>query len=253
MNIIVGNTGLIGQTMIQNVKFDLLYNSKNIDQLIIDANDGDDLFLSCLPATKWLVNKNIQQDINNINYIINILSKKKYNKIILISTIDVYNESPLLSDETYTPKITKLNYGNNRFLFELMVSDILTYNDLKIFRLPALFSKNIKKNVLYDLIHNNNIEQINGNSTFQWYNLENLYTDIQYYSNIYPEEKIINLFTEPIHTSEIVDLFPNIKNKINFNNTPITYNYTTKFGKYIDNKDNVLKNIKTLINEFSGK
>lgn len=253
MNIIVGNTGLIGKTIIENVNFDLQYNSKNINELIVDSTDGSDLFLSCLPATKWKVNKNLQEDLNNINNIINILSKKKYNNITLISTIDIYNESPLNSNELDVPKITKLSYGNNRFLFELMVSDLLSYNDLKIFRLPALFNKHIKKNILFDLINNNNVNQINSNSYFQWYNLDKLYLDINHNIELHPNEKIFNLFTEPVHTKEIINLFPHLMNQINHNLPIMKYDYTTKFGGYIDNKENVIMDIKKFINESISK
>lgn len=253
MKIIVGNTGLIGKTITENNHFDLQYNSKNIDQLPFDSIDGCDLFLSCLPATKWLVNKNLQQDINNINNIINILSKRKYNSITLISTIDVYNESPLKSNELTPPKITKLSYGNNRYFFEMMVSDLLSYNDLKIFRLPALFNKHIKKNVLYDLINNNNVDQINSNSYFQWYNLDKLHLDIFYFSRKYPTERIFNLFPEPVYTKDIVDFFPDLKNKVNNNLPLVEYDYTTKFGDYIDTKENVIMDIKKFINESISK
>ena len=48
--------------------------------------------------------------------------------------------------------------------------------------LPGVFSKNIKKNIIYDLIHNNNVSEINSDSIFQWYNLENLTKDIDTFS-----------------------------------------------------------------------
>ena len=35
------------------------FNSKNIHEFNSVAKDGDEIFLSCLPATKWIVNKNI--------------------------------------------------------------------------------------------------------------------------------------------------------------------------------------------------
>jgi hypothetical protein len=199
-----------------------------------------------------MVNKNLTEDIQNIYRIINTISLREYSKITLISTIDIYNDSPLGVNETYSPNISKLSYGNNRYLFELMVKEMVKSDDLKIFRLPALFNKNIKKNVLYDLIHNNNVEQINQNSFFQWYNLDNLKSDIDKFSTEYPEEVVFNLFTEPINTSEIVGLFSEYTDKVQ-NGNKVIYDYHTKFGKYISNKDNVLKEIKQFINEFSVK
>jgi len=252
MKLLIGNTGLVGQTIKKFRTFDYEFNSKNIHMFEEIVNDGDELFLTCLPATKWMVNKDLKGDLDNIYNIINIISKRHYSKITLISTIDVYNDSPLFSDETYSPNISKLSYGNNRYIFELMVKECVKTDDLKIFRLPALFNNLIKKNVIYDLIYNNNVDQINQNSYYQWYNLDVLWLDINYYSKEYPDETIFNLFTEPIYTEDIVELFPEYINKVK-NGPKIVYNYYTKFNRYIDNKHNVLTEIKQLINEISIK
>jgi hypothetical protein len=255
MKLLVGNTGLVGQTIKQSETFDYEFNSKNLYTFEHLAKDGDELFLTCLPATKWLVNKNLTADIQNINNIISVISKFHYSKITLISTIDVYNDSPasLHTHEDYYPNVSKLSYGNNRYMFELMVREMVKYDDLKIFRLPALFNSLIKKNVLYDLIHNNNVDQINQNSYYQWYNLDNLYDDIKIYSEKYPDETVFNLFTEPIYTADIVKLFPHYIDKVK-NGDFIMYNYKTKFGNYyISDKHTVLNEIKQFINEFSIK
>jgi nucleoside-diphosphate-sugar epimerase len=180
MNILIGDTGLIGTTLKEKIYFDFTYNSKNIFRFNELIYENATLYLSCLPATKWLVNKNTKSDIQNINNIIEILSKQKFDKVVLFSTIDVYSDTPLLSDENSPIHMKSLSYGANRYLFELLVKEFVTTDDLKIFRLPALFSKNIKKNVLYDLIHNNNVDQINKNSAFQWYNLDFVFSILQY-------------------------------------------------------------------------
>jgi hypothetical protein len=252
MKLLIGNTGLVGSTILESESYDHTFNSKNLHTFNDIAQNGDELFLTCLPATKWMVNKNLTEDIQNIYQIINKISLREYSKITLISTIDVYNDSPLGVNETYSPNISKLSYGNNRYLFELMVKEMVKTDDLKIFRLPSLFNKNIKKNVLYDLIHNNNVEQINQNSFFQWYNLDNLKSDIDRFSINYPKDMVFNLFTEPIHTSEIVGLFSEYTDKVQ-NGDKVIYDYHTKFGKYISNKHNILKEIKQFINEFSIK
>jgi hypothetical protein len=253
MKILVGNTGLVGTTLKNEIKFDLEFNSNNISSFIDDVPNNCDIYLTCLPATKWLVNKNIIGDIDNIYNLIKILSNKTYNNIILVSTIDVYNESPLKSNEDYIPNFSKLNYGNNRYLFELLVKEYLEFKKLSIFRLPALFSKDIKKNVLYDLINDNNVESININSKYQWYNLQNLVNDINSFQIKHPENEVFNLFTEPIDTIDIVKLFPNINIDNLYKGGPIIYDYTTKFGIYILNKETVINEIKTFVNEISVK
>jgi hypothetical protein len=255
MNILVGDTGLVGSTLKESINFDFTFNSKNIDKFNEFNFNGSTIYLSCLPATKWLVNKNIKEDILNINKIINILSKQSYNKVILISTIDVYSETKLLSNEDSAITINNLSYGSNRYLFELLVKNLLSYNDLKIFRLPALYNKHIKKNVIFDLMNNNNIEQINTNSSYQWYNLDNLNDDINQFSIEFPNETTFNLFTEPIDTIDLMQFFPEHSKKVNLGKTKVEYNFTTKFNEfgYISKKENSLNDIKKFIDEYRSK
>jgi hypothetical protein len=253
MKILIGNTGLIGQTLKEKINFDFEYNSKTIRDY--SPPNGCDLYLSCLPATKWMVNKNITSDLNNMISIIDIISKFNYNKIYLISTIDVYCDSPLESDENYNPNFSDLNYGSNRLLFEKLIKNYLTYEKIYTFRLPAVFNKKIKKNVIYDLINNNNVDQINVNSKYQWYNLDYLDEDINFLISTFPNETIFNLFTEPIDTKEIVDLFENHKDKVVYNKNSVVYDFKTKHfvSGYLKNKTEIFDEIKKFVNEFSGK
>jgi nucleoside-diphosphate-sugar epimerase len=248
-NILIGNTGLVGQTLKENINFDYEYNSKNISQY--NVYDNCNLWLSCLPATKWLVNKNPKNDLDNIIFIIDIIKKFKYNKIYLISTIDVYGDSPLVVDENFEPIFKNFNYGSNRLLFEKMVQNFLTYNSLKIYRLPALFNNKIKKNILFDLLNDNNISSINSNSFFQWFNLDELYDFMIKYDN--EERLLFNLFTEPINTKEIIELFSEYKDKVG-NGDYIIYNWQTNLtpSKYLYSKEEMLDKIKIFINEYRG-
>lgn len=253
MKILIGSTGLVGSTLKETIKFDYEFNSSNIITFNEVVPDGCELWLSCLPATKWLVNKNLKQDMDNIMKILTIIKHKTYSKVILISTIDVYNQSPQHSNEDYKPNFGGLSYGNNRLLFEYLVDEYLTKDVYKIYRLPALFNNKIKKNVLYDLIHNNNVEQISRRSYFQWYNLDNLHKFIS--ETIDTDRKVFNLFTEPLYTDYIINLFPQYKEKIPYTDNRIIYDYTTTLTEsgYIQTADEVLNEIKTLINEISGK
>jgi hypothetical protein len=255
MKIIIGNTGLVGTTLCKSINFDLKFNSSNLTDFPNIVKDGTELYLTCLPATKWIVNKNTTEDFENMMNIINLIKMKKYKKVVLISTIDVYNSSELKSNENTIPLIRNFNYGNNRYLFEILVKEYLQTEELKIFRLPALFNQHIKKNILFDLINNNNVESINANSSYQWYNLNNLSNDIIKFSEKYPNEIIFNLFPEPIDSSEIICLFPFISNQVNFSENKIVYNFTTKFSNngYITPKEEILIEIKELINELSVK
>lgn len=252
MNVLIGNTGLVGSVLKERIKFDYEFNSKNINEAEALPN-GCNLYLACLPATKWLVNKEPLLDLLNMFSIINRIKHISFSRIFLFSTIDVYNNSEVHSDEDTILTFNALNYGNNRYLFEILVNDSLKYEDLKILRLPALYHKNIKKNILFDLLNNNNVDKIPINSSFQWYNLNNIFDDLEYFITTYPNQKIFNLFTEPIKTKNIIELFPQYID-INFSNQIIlNYDYKTKYCGYILDSQHVYNDIKKFINEYSNK
>jgi hypothetical protein len=252
MKLLFGSTGLIGKTLLESEMF-CGFNTKNSNDFNSIAENGDELYLCCLPAAKWQVNQALDRDIRNIEHITDIISKKRYSKVVLISTIDVYCESPLKYNEDYVPQIKSLNYGSNRYLFELFVRSFVKFDDLKIFRLPALYNKHIKKNILFDLLNNNNVDKININSSYQWYNLNNLWNDIKKYSAEYPKETIFNLFPEPIETKDIVAMFPEY-NLTLFGNR-VQYDYTTKLtdSGYIQTKGESLREIQEFINGSRAK
>jgi hypothetical protein len=254
MKLLVGNTGLIGNTLKDFTSFDYEYNSKNIQELQNLSIDNDNtIYLSCLPATKWLINQNPLEDLENINNIIKILEQKEYKNIVLYSTIDIYNNSPTESNEDLIPSTESPDYGSNRYIFEILVRERLKYDNLLIIRLPALFGKHIKKNIIYDLINKNQIDKIKFNSTFQWYNLDNLFSDTVKYLDqvIISSDNFlqINLFSEPIPTSKILKIFNIDKCEVDTISTPPEYNYKTKFNEngYAYTKEETLKSLKKFV------
>jgi hypothetical protein len=72
------------------------------------------------------------------------------------------------------------------------------------------------------------------------------------YDDKYPNEFIINLFTEPLDSEEIINLFPTHKEKVANSEIKILYDYTTKYSStgYIKPKEVILNEIKKLVNEF---
>jgi sugar phosphate isomerase/epimerase len=238
---LVGCSGVIGKNLRNQLKFDDLYNSTNITDL---ANKTyNEVYLACLPATKWLINNNPVQDYANVMTIINILDTVSCDMCVLISTIDVYPNRNEHFDESsniqWNEHIT-CYYGYHRYIFEQYISS--RFSNHIIVRLPGIYGKYIKKNVIYDMINNNNIDCINIHSSLQWYFIDDLYNDISYY--IYKKYKVINLFTEPVSNQTIcTKFFPHIINKmVCSTNNIITYDMCTNSHekKYIYDSDMVL-------------
>ena len=253
MKLLVGDTGLVGTSLREQTTFDYTFNSKNIKELKSIAKDGDEIYLTCLPATKWLVNLNIEEDIENIYYIIEHLKGIKYSNIILISTIDVYCDSPLGVNEDFSPVVNGPSYGTNRLLFEQLIRSKLQYERLSIFRLPALFNRHIKKNIVYDMLKNHNVENMNANSSFQWYNLDHLNEHITFFIRHYKDDTIFNLFPEPLDTREVIKLFPRV-HKCDWG-PKVVYDYKTKFSTtgYFYLKETSLSYLKEFVNAAGSK
>jgi hypothetical protein len=252
MRVLVGNTGVVGSTLSSFKQYDLLFNSKNIDQFPKLVPDGTELTLACLPATKWIVQKDPKKDLENIWEIVKILKQKSYTTVNIISTIDVYENNSGICTEEDIPKIDKLGYGANRYLFELYIENLIQSNNTYVFRLPALFNSFIKKNIIYDLLHSNNLGQIKIQSEYQWYYLDNLVKDMTYFLETYPNSKIFNLFPEPIKTSYIIEMFPENYNLVNLKDKGIYYGHQTIHSPthYIEDQKTTLVQIKDFINEF---
>lgn len=222
MRILIGSTGFVGLNLQRFISFDYKYNSSNLDD-ISSAPDNCDLFLSCLPATKWLVNKNPELDLENATQIFSKIKNKKYNKVFLFSTIDVYQDTELFADESITPLFKSLGYGHNRYIFENMITQNLEYKSIRILRLPALLGPHLKKNILFDIKNSNNLEQININSYYQWYDINRIGMDIDVAT--YLDQTIINLFPEPVGTRRIVESF--CSDPVGYDGKLMTYNYQT--------------------------
>jgi sugar phosphate isomerase/epimerase len=247
---IVGYTGFVGSNLLQFYKFDNFYNSKNFHEA--KNKEFDELYFCGVPAVKWYANKFPEEDILIINNLISILKTIKVKKIVLISTIDVYEKPNSQETEDYNCDFLNNHaYGANRYVFENFIKT--NFIDYHIIRLPALFGKGLKKNIIYDLLNNNQIENISKDTFFQWYDLNWLKNDIDIIikNNI----QLCNLFPEPFSTLEIIKLFDynfdDFKNKSN-----LVYDIKTKYSDlfnsscngYIRDKHLVLQNLRSFLN-----
>ncbi|MEG2192122.1 MAG: NAD-dependent epimerase/dehydratase family protein [Oscillospiraceae bacterium] len=146
---LVGYTGFVGSNLAESFAFDGLYNSKNISEAF--GTCPDVLYYAGVPAQKFIANKFPQQDMNIIKTAIENIKSINPKKLILISTVDVYQQ-PNGKDEGSPMDIDGLEpYGKNRLYLEEYVK--ASFEDYLIVRLPGLYGKNLKKNFIYDYIN----------------------------------------------------------------------------------------------------
>ncbi|WP_300697946.1 NAD-dependent epimerase/dehydratase family protein [uncultured Bacteroides sp.] len=146
---IVGYTGFVGSNLCATTKFDAYYNSKNIEEGF--GTCPDLLVYSGVRAEMFLANKFPEKDLEVIENAIENIEKINPKRVVLISTIAVYNQTFDVDEYTVINKEESTVYGRNRRLLEEWVEQ--NYTDSLVVRLPGIYGINLKKNFLYDMIN----------------------------------------------------------------------------------------------------
>ncbi len=147
MDILVGYTGFVGSNIAANRQFDMLFNSKNIEDSF--GANPDFCIYSGIPAEKFLANQNEERDFEIIKTAITNIKKINPKRLLLISTVDVYKNPVDVTEDN--PADGTDPYGKNRLYLENWCAQNI--ENLHIIRLPGLFGENIKKNFIYDMIN----------------------------------------------------------------------------------------------------
>jgi nucleoside-diphosphate-sugar epimerase len=198
---LIGYTGFVGQNLTEQRDFDGLFNRQNLMDL--PGTIWDRLVICGLPAEKWRANQDPDADLANMRRLQQALDGVRARQVILISTVDVYPQ-PLDVDEATAIDIgAQAPYGRHRHAFERWAGS--RFGDCRILRLPGLFGPGLKKNVLFDLLHDHQIELIDGNSRFQWYPVRRLAEDID--RLVACNLQVVNAGTAPVRTADLVRAF----------------------------------------------
>ena len=248
MNCLIGYTGFVGGNLADQRHYDVLINSKNFHEM--EGKTYDRIVCAGVPAVKWKANKDPEGDMAHINELIGVLKTVSCKKFFLISTIDVYPVNTNADEQFDCHAPDHHAYGRHRLYFEDFCRS--HFPDVMIVRLPGLFGKGIKKNVIFDLLHDNCLEMINPDSYFQYYYLCNLSDDIELAEN--KGIPLINLFTEPIQTRTIIERFFPTKKVGSAASPQAFYDLFTKYshlrgktGKYLYSAEEVLAQLNDFI------
>jgi hypothetical protein len=199
---LVGHTGFVGGTLAQAAPFGTLVNSRNTDDL--RGKHFDLLVCAGVSAVKWMANKAPEADRAGIARLRDALAGSTVEEFVLISTIDVYPDPASGADEAASiDPAAHLAYGRHRLELEQWVA--AHFPKVRVIRLPALFGAGLRKNALYDLLHNNMLDSINPAGVFQWYPTERLWEDIATARR--NDLSLVNLFPEPLAMSAVIDRF----------------------------------------------
>ncbi len=198
-NAIIGYTGFVGSNLIRQAKYNNFYNSQNIES--IAGKSFDFLVCTAAPAEKWLANRQPFKDKENLQRLVKYLQQVSAKKVIVISTVNVYFQPIAVDEDTSINAEILQPYGKHRLELE---SAIQKRFDTLVIRLPGLFGKELKKNIVYDFLHNNLLDKIDRNSVFQFYNLKHLWRDIQV--AVDGNLNLVNFATEPTNVAEVATI-----------------------------------------------
>jgi nucleoside-diphosphate-sugar epimerase len=194
---LIGHTGLVGSNLARQHPFDAFYNSKNIEE--IAGRKFDLLIISGMPAAMWIANNNPDADRACLERLGGCLKQVKADRAVVISTIAVYPSPVGVDEESPIDSAAQTPYGRHRLMLEWLARDQFP-RSLTV-RLPGLFGPGLKKNAIYDLLHNNEVEKINASSLYQFYNLERLWADLS--TALASGLEVCNFSTAPVSMQEV--------------------------------------------------
>ena len=239
MDALLGHTGFVGSHLRENLdpETTAYFNSKNLAEAT--THSFRDVYCACVPAVKWWANKHPDEDLCQTRAILKVLVKIRFTgRFVLISTIDVHDAAVKnQTEECEHPSAEP--YGSHRLQLEKELRCLLGPR-LLVIRLPALFGLGLKKNMLFDLLEQHRVHELNANTTLQWYSLCWLWGDLQHIKTTRAEVQTVNLYPEPLESRELVSTFFPQQVRLVKHGQRFEYNHLSKYDTYWRSKAQVL-------------
>lgn len=247
MRALIGHTGFVGGNLDRQTHFTHRFNRSNIEELA--GRTFDLLVCAGAPAEKWKANADPEADSASLARLRESLFQCDARRVILISTIDVYPDPAGVDELTPIDAEQSAPYGKHRLELERAIGG---HFHTLIVRLPGLFGPGLKKNAIYDLLHDNQVDRLHADNRYQFYDLNRLWADISTADR--NEIDLINLPTEPVSIEEVARAAFDIE----FGNRPgpttAAYDVRTRhaslFGRddgYVESKAGILDAIRRFV------
>ena len=149
VDFLAGSTGFVGSNLAEQHHFSGLFCSRNISEAF--GAKPDLLVYAGIRSEMFTANKYPEKDRMHILAAEENISRIAPKKLVLISTVAVYPKISCVDEDSVIDVSALLPYGANRYALEKWAEENIS--DYMIVRLPALFGKNLRKNFIYDLLH----------------------------------------------------------------------------------------------------
>ena len=223
-NALLGYTGFVGTTLRAQTTFDAHYNSQNIAD--IRGQHYDVIVCAAAPAAKWKANQDPEGDRANLLGLMEHLKHVEASQFVLISTVDVFKMPPAVNETTPITPDRLDAYGRNRYELEQFAGE--HFKNVIVVRLPGLFGAGLKKNFLFDMIHRGASEWTHADSIFQFYNMANLWGDLQVVLQANPPVRLIHFATEPVRAGDVARHAFDVEYSHQTANPPVSYDMRTR-------------------------
>jgi nucleoside-diphosphate-sugar epimerase len=207
---LVGHTGFVGGNLSAQLRFDARFNSMNIEEIAGRAFKL--LVVSAMPAAMWMANRDPRTDRAILDRLLGCLRRARADQVVVMSTVAVYPNPVEVDESTPIDAQAQTPYGRHRWLLERTLAE--HFPRVLAVRLPGLFGPGLKKNAVYDLLHQHETDKLHAESVYQLYNLERVWADVS--KALDASLDVINFATEPLSLWEFArDAF-----ELEFTNTP---------------------------------
>ncbi len=193
---LIGHSGFVGGSILRSRPFEYLYRSIDIDTI---RGQSFDLLVCCgAPAEKWRANKDPEEDRARLATLTDALADVRAKHVVLISTIDVYPVPRGLDERATIDPALAQPYGRHRYELEEFFK---TRFDTTIVRLPGLYGRGLKKNAIYDLLHGRPVDGVPGNASFQFYDTDRVWVDVE--RVLGARISLANITAEPVTMNDV--------------------------------------------------
>ncbi|MCX8956421.1 NAD-dependent epimerase/dehydratase family protein [Erwinia psidii] len=231
MDALIGFTGFVGATLLKQKTFQALYRSTNIADIC--GQSFDTVVCAGAPGQKWLANKQPENDRACIDLLIEKIKTVKCKQFILISTVDVFKNPENIDEHSPVDEEQLQPYGLHRRELEKFVA--AHFDQSLIVRLPGLVGPGLRKNIIFDFHHNNNIGNIDCRGTFQFYPMINLWYDIEI--ALKNKIELLHLTAEPLSVAEIAKAGFGMDCTTQLSGKPANYNMQSRYARLFSEKN----------------
>lgn len=200
MDALFGYSGFVGSSLERQRGFGARFRST--DAHLSRGRRFDLVVCAAAPAQKWIANRDPEADARNIDTLIGHLSGLSCSRFVLVSTVDVFLHPVGVTEDTPVETEGLHAYGLNRRRLEQAVME--TFPRCLVVRLPGLIGPGLRKNVIFDLLNDNNLDAVDSRGVFQFYPMVNLWPDLS--RALDSGIGLLHLTAEPISVAEVADL-----------------------------------------------